>query len=95
MSSPFRRILIADDHEAIRRGVRVLVESRPNLRIVAEAATGREGDPGRSSLVAIGGSVVGTGTGMAQTTPIYGRVEPAGPPPSGQYSDFIVVTLSF
>lgn len=42
MSSPVRRILIADDHDAIRRGVRMLIETRPNLRVVAEASTGRD-----------------------------------------------------
>lgn len=42
MSTPIRRVLIADDHDVIRRGVRMLLESRPNLKIVGEAATGRE-----------------------------------------------------
>lgn len=37
-----RRILIADDHDILRRGVRMLVESRPNLEVVAEATTGPE-----------------------------------------------------
>jgi len=34
--------MIADDHDIIRRGVRMLLETKGNLRIVAEAATGRE-----------------------------------------------------
>lgn len=42
MTAPGRRILIADDHDILRRGVRMLVESRPNLRVVAEARTGLE-----------------------------------------------------
>ncbi len=42
MSSPTRRILIADDHDVIRRGVRTLIESRANLQVVAEASSGRE-----------------------------------------------------
>jgi DNA-binding NarL/FixJ family response regulator len=42
MSTPVRRILIADDHDAIRRGVRILIETRPNFRVVAEASTGRD-----------------------------------------------------
>lgn len=42
MTSPGRRILIADDHDILRRGVRMLVESRPNLKVVAEATTGME-----------------------------------------------------
>jgi len=42
MTSPVRRIIIVDDHDAVRRGVRMLVESRPNLEIVGEASNGRE-----------------------------------------------------
>jgi DNA-binding NarL/FixJ family response regulator len=36
------RILIADDHEIIRRGLKALLSSRPGWVICAEAATGRE-----------------------------------------------------
>jgi DNA-binding NarL/FixJ family response regulator len=36
------RLLIADDHEIIRRGLRSLVELRPDWEICGEAATGRE-----------------------------------------------------
>ncbi len=42
MRTPVRRILIADDHDIIRRGVADVAETRPNLQVVAEAATGRE-----------------------------------------------------
>jgi DNA-binding NarL/FixJ family response regulator len=35
-------ILIADDHEVVRRGVRTLLEGRPGWTICDEAATGRE-----------------------------------------------------
>lgn len=42
MSGPTKRILIADDHDVIRRGVRALLETRPNLRVVAEASNGRD-----------------------------------------------------
>ncbi|KRA83625.1 spore coat U domain-containing protein [Altererythrobacter sp. Root672] len=52
-------------------------------------------DANRSNLIAINGTIGGTGTGSVQTTPIYGRVEPDPPPTPGQYQDFIVVTLSF
>jgi len=41
MSSPTRRVLIADDHDVIRRGVRTLLETRPHLHVVAEASNGR------------------------------------------------------
>lgn len=36
------RILIADDHELIRRGLRALIESRAGWTVCAEAATGRD-----------------------------------------------------
>ena len=42
MRNPVRRILIADDHDIIRRGVRTLLEARQDLQVVAEAATGRQ-----------------------------------------------------
>ena len=52
-------------------------------------------DSSRANPIVVDGTIGGTGTGGAQTTPIYGRVEPDSPPPVGQYQDFIVVTLSF
>lgn len=36
------RILLADDHDLVRRGLRVLLESHPDWSICAEAHTGRE-----------------------------------------------------
>ena len=36
------RILIADDHEVVRKGLRALLESEPGLEIVGEASNGRE-----------------------------------------------------
>jgi len=36
------RILVADDHEVMRLGIRNLLESRPNWSICAEASNGRE-----------------------------------------------------
>ena len=41
MSSPIRRILIVDDHDAIRRGVRQLLENTPYYQVVAEAGDGQ------------------------------------------------------
>lgn len=35
-------ILIVDDHGAVRRGVRAILEAREDFRVVAEAATGAE-----------------------------------------------------
>ncbi|HKV47227.1 MAG TPA: response regulator transcription factor [Candidatus Acidoferrales bacterium] len=36
------RILIADDHDLMRRGLRTLLESHPGWTVCAEASTGRE-----------------------------------------------------
>jgi len=41
MTSPIKRILIVDDHDAVRRGVRQLLESKPYYQVVAEAPDGR------------------------------------------------------
>ena len=36
------RILIADDHEIVRRGIRALIENHPGWEVCAEASDGRE-----------------------------------------------------
>jgi len=36
------RIIIADDHEIMRKGLRSLLETRPEWQVIAEASTGRE-----------------------------------------------------
>ncbi|HEV2382206.1 MAG TPA: response regulator transcription factor [Terriglobia bacterium] len=36
------RLLLADDHEVVRRGLRTLLEMQPGWQVVAEAVTGRE-----------------------------------------------------
>ncbi len=36
------RILLADDHNVVRRGLRALLESRPGWEICGEASNGRE-----------------------------------------------------
>jgi DNA-binding NarL/FixJ family response regulator len=36
------RIVIADDHPVVRRGLRTLLESQPNWEVCAEAANGRD-----------------------------------------------------
>ena len=41
-AGPPARILVADDHELIRRGYRQMLSYAPDLEIVGEAATGRE-----------------------------------------------------
>ncbi|MEV0719228.1 response regulator transcription factor [Asanoa sp. NPDC050611] len=39
---PETRILLADDHALVRRGVRLILDSEPDLTVVAEAADGAE-----------------------------------------------------
>ncbi|GAA2108444.1 response regulator [Actinomadura alba] len=36
------RILLADDHTLVRRGLRLILDAEPDLRVVAEAADGAE-----------------------------------------------------
>lgn len=36
------RVLLADDHTILRKGVRMLIESQPDMEVVGEAKTGRE-----------------------------------------------------
>lgn len=36
------RILVADDHEVVRQGVRAILQARPDWEICGEAADGRE-----------------------------------------------------
>ena len=36
------RILLADDHALVRRGIRLILDSNPGLKVVAEASDGRE-----------------------------------------------------
>ncbi|MFP5329165.1 MAG: response regulator [Alphaproteobacteria bacterium] len=40
MAGPVKRVLIVDDHDAVRRGIRALVETRANFRVVGEASDG-------------------------------------------------------
>ena len=42
MTGPPTRILLADDHALVRRGVRLILESEPDLTVVAEAGDGAE-----------------------------------------------------
>jgi len=39
---PDIRLLLVDDHEVVRTGLRMLLEGQPDLQIVAEASTGQE-----------------------------------------------------
>lgn len=62
-----QRILIVDDHPLVRRGLRVLIDSEPDLRVCAEAATHQEGlvaiIPSRPDLV-IADLSLGAGNGL-------------------------------
>ena len=43
MTTPLKtRILLADDHQMIRRGLRLVLDAEPDLEVVAEAADGAE-----------------------------------------------------
>ena len=43
MTAPFpARLLIADDHVMVRRGLRLVLDHEPDLRVVAEASDGAE-----------------------------------------------------
>jgi len=43
MTVPLKtRILLADDHEVVRRGLRMVLDSAPDLEVVAEAGDGAE-----------------------------------------------------
>jgi DNA-binding NarL/FixJ family response regulator len=37
-----QRILLVDDHEVVRLGLKSLLDRHPNFEVVAEAATARE-----------------------------------------------------
>lgn len=41
MQAPYR-ILIADDHSIVRQGLKLLIDSQPDMTVVAEAADGQE-----------------------------------------------------
>jgi len=42
MQSKKIRVLLADDHAILRKGVRMLIDAQPDLEVVGEAKTGRE-----------------------------------------------------
>jgi two-component system response regulator NreC len=42
MQSKKIRVLLADDHAILRKGIRMLIDAQPDLEVVGEAKTGRE-----------------------------------------------------
>jgi NarL family two-component system response regulator LiaR len=42
MAEPSIRILIADDHEIVRKGLRALLDAKPGVTVIGEAANGFE-----------------------------------------------------
>ncbi|WP_229401549.1 response regulator [Micromonospora okii] len=42
MTGPLIRLLLADDHPVVRAGLRAVLETEPDLEVVAEAATAEE-----------------------------------------------------
>src|SRR3712207_1270905 len=42
MTATKTRILLADDHAVVRRGLRMVLDAQPDLEVVAEASTGAE-----------------------------------------------------
>jgi DNA-binding NarL/FixJ family response regulator len=42
MTGSKTRILLADDHAVVRRGLRMVLDAQPDLEVVAEASTGAE-----------------------------------------------------
>ncbi|MFN7921921.1 MAG: response regulator transcription factor [Bryobacteraceae bacterium] len=42
MQSKKIRVLLADDHTILRKGVRLLIDSQPDMEVVGEASNGRE-----------------------------------------------------
>ena len=52
-------------------------------------------DSVRSQPIGVGDTVAGTGNGSVQSIPVYGRIEVLRPPAVGNYSDTVIVVLSF
>ncbi|MFZ1629955.1 MAG: response regulator transcription factor, partial [Anaerolineae bacterium] len=42
MTNPMIRVVLVDDHPALRMGLRIMLEQAPDIRVVAEAGSGAE-----------------------------------------------------
>ena len=47
------RVLLADDHALVRRGLRLVLDAEPDLEVVAEAGDGAEAISWRSRTTSI------------------------------------------
>lgn len=52
-------------------------------------------DSARAQPIGIDETIAGTGSGAVQSVPVYGRVDVPQPPAVGNYSDTVIVVLSF
>src|SRR6202171_5082463 len=79
--TPQTRVLLADDQELIRAGLRMMVDSAPDLSVVGEAATGRQAirlaRAGAAAVVLMDNRVPGPG-GLAATRQIMADENLAG-----------------
>lgn len=49
MADKIIRVLLVDDHQVVRRGLRTFLEIQDDIEVVGEAADGAEGWPGPRS----------------------------------------------
>ena len=88
------RILIADDHEVVRRGLTSLLSSRPDWIVCAEASTGRDAvalaEQHRPDIVVMDISMPGLNGLEATRQDTQGVSEDSSRDPSIHYSDQLV-----
>ncbi len=53
MSSGEIKVLLADDHTIVRQGLKLILSAQPDLKVIGEAANGREAVSWRKSCVRI------------------------------------------
>src|ERR1041384_6057896 len=80
MPGPRIDVMLVDDHAVVRMGFRLLIEAAPDMRVVAEAASGEDAvrvvEEARPDGVGMDISIPGIGGGGAPRRP-----RPAAPPP--------------
>jgi spore coat protein U-like protein len=70
---------------------RTLSKGSESVRYGTYKDTGRTQPWGSTT----GQTVAGTGSGLAQTIPVYGQVSPQATPSAGNYTDTVVVTVTY